>query len=129
MSKFHSILRPNDMTRGSSHYLALRKFHMTHEQHSIHCAHEADLATFRQAIINIELTLERMSGILEAQAKLEERTAHIEKTVNDLNNRVRKAEETINHSTGSSKWADKLLWAIVSSIITGGLIFVKLQIL
>ena len=104
---------------------------MSQETHSIHCAHEADLATFRQAIINIELTLERMSGILEAQARLEERTAQIEKTVNDMDNRLRTTEAIINKSSGSNKWVEKIIWAIVGgviSIVIGGLITSKVLI-
>lgn len=119
------------MSLGSSRYLTLGKFPMSQETHSIHCAHEADLATFRQAIINIELTLERMSGILEAQARLEERTAQIEKTVNDMDSRLRTTEAIINKSSGSNKWIEKIIWAIVGgiiSIVIGGLITSKILI-
>lgn len=108
------------MRRGSSQYSTLGKFPMSQDQRGINCIHEADLATFRQAIINIELTLERMSGILEAQAKLEERTSHTEKIITDMDNRLRRAEESISKSAGSSKWAEKILWAIASALITGG---------
>lgn len=86
---------------------------MSQEVHGIHCAHEADLATFRQAIINIEVTLEKMSGILAAQAKLEERTTHIEKTIGDIDNRLRNIESTVSKSSGKSEWSDKILWAMI----------------
>lgn len=106
------------MIYGSSRYLTLGKFLMSQDVHSIHCAHEADLATFRQAIINIELTLERMSGILEAQAKLEERTSHIEKIVNNMDTRLRAVETNVSHSSGSSKWVEKIIWAIVGGTLS-----------
>lgn len=106
------------MSLGSSRYLTLGKFPMSQEIHSIHCAHEADLATFRQAIINIEVTLEKMSGLLASQAKLEERTSHIEKLVNEVDNRLRNMESTVSKTSGSNEWSDKILWAILGGVLS-----------
>lgn len=91
--------------------------------HAEHCMHEIDIGMIKQSILNTDAQLKKVLEILEKQAKLEEKSQQLEHMVSSMDKRLRYVEAAIASYNGSSKWTDKLLWAVLSALVSGGVVF------
>lgn len=87
------------------------------------CNHEADFAVLNRAIVEINENLTYMRELLTSNALLEERTANLKQTVDDIRHDVEKLKISEAKFTGSNAWIEKVIWAVLSLGI--GVLLVK----
>lgn len=85
------------------------------------CKHEADFGGLNAAILEIKDTLRDLKDLLTSNAVLEEQAVQFRQSLVNIDKRLHKLELDVAHGKGSSRWMERVAWAVMS-LALGGLL-------
>lgn len=83
------------------------------------CIHEADISILNAAILEIKDTLRDLKDLLTSNAVLEEQAAQFRQSLHKLDKRLHKLELDVAQGRGSSRWVERVAWAVLTAALTG----------
>lgn len=90
-----------------------------------YCMHESDWALCKQDICDLKTNLKSISQSLESlkldDAVFKECITNMKITVDVINTKLTDMEVKIASHSGSNKWIERLLWAVVGCILSGSI--------
>lgn len=89
------------------------------------CTHENEFGVLTATMSEIKDTLRDLKDLLTSNAVLEERTEALRQQFHALEKRLQRAEIVAAQHSGSSKWVERLVWLVVTGILTGGVLIIK----
>ena len=89
------------------------------------CQYETDIGILKATAEEIKDALARLTALLTANAVLEEQVAQFRKRLGTIESRLHEVELEIAHSQGSSRWIERVVWAVVTLSLAALLVTTK----
>jgi len=78
------------------------------------CHHETDIGILKATAVEIKDSLARLTALLTSNAVLEEQVMQFRKRLTLIETQLHEVELEIAHAQGSSRWIERVVWAIVT---------------